>query len=314
MLRLESATTKILYSIAAAAVVAAFLPGAGELRADTTIFTNIPGTLAPSYPSQAYEAQQTGEFGTGMVTASGGKLTSATVVLDTWAGENDSGVAGSSTGEQWDYETSGWCTANPGSWNSSGWNYPFTLSFYDVNSANPSVPGALIGSVTETQFVPWRPVATGASAGYAAYYTVNGINHYGYATPITFNLSSSGITVPSQFIMTLGFNTEAWGASPTSETGPYDSLNIATMGGVSTAPTVGSYLNVNDIYTDQRSGSDAYQPLAFGSGLNQQTGWTDYQPLMSVTATPEPTTLALFAIAGAGALLLLPRRKRQAHA
>ena len=33
----------------------------------------------------------------------------------------------------------------------------------------------------------------------------------------------------------------------------------------------------------------------------------------NVTATPEPTTLALFAIAGAGALLLLPRRKRQAH-
>ncbi len=29
---------------------------------------------------------------------------------------------------------------------------------------------------------------------------------------------------------------------------------------------------------------------------------------------PEPTTLALFGIAGAGALLLLPRRKRQAHA
>ncbi len=34
----------------------------------------------------------------------------------------------------------------------------------------------------------------------------------------------------------------------------------------------------------------------------------------NVTATPEPTTLALFAIAGAGALLLLSRRKRQAHA
>ncbi len=40
----------------------------------------------------------------------------------------------------------------------------------------------------------------------------------------------------------------------------------------------------------------------------------DQLAIDNVTATPEPTTLALFAIAGAGALLLLPRRKRQANA
>ncbi len=49
---------------------------------------------------------------------------------------------------------------------------------------------------------------------------------------------------------------------------------------------------------------------SFGSTGNNETA---YIGSMSVT-TPEPASLALFAIAGAGALLLLPRRKRQANA
>lgn len=268
------------------------------VHADVTIFDNIPSPLAPNYSSLGYEATSASEFGTEVVTSAGDSepLSSASVVLSNWAPEDDSAYGGP------DYTS-----FDDGQ---GGYDQALTLNFYNLNATDPTLPGSQIGSVTQTFNVLWRPPTTGTGAD-GTYYTVGGQNYSGLAQTVTFNLASAGITVPDQFIYTLAFNTEDYGASPTHVAGPYDSLNFAVVSGDPSnpgTPSVGSYANPDDVFWNTSDADFYTDPTLHGGGvLQEDSEWTGYQPAASFTAVPEPTTLSLLSV---GALALLRRRKR----
>ena len=282
-------------------------------QAAVAVFNDIPSSLFPDYYSFAYEATQTSELGTAVVAGNsvGGTLASATVVVSNWAPQSDGSVPGSG------WQGSAWETQNPTSWNATGYFVPMTLNFYNVNPSS-SLPGSLIGSVTQTQLIGWRPAATGGSASYS-YYTSGSYSPHGYAEPVTFDLASSGIVVPKNFIMTVAFNTENYGANPTGTNGPYDSLNFAlggNSGGYVPAQgvaTVGNYYNADQTflksqwqgaYNFEQGNSGTYTPPDGIGVLQSDPGWTGYQPMFSVdvVSTPVPASLGLVSV---GALTLI---------
>ena len=102
--------------------------------------------------------------------------------------------------------------------------------------------------------------------------------------------------LPSDIVFGLAFNTQNYGAQPTGQAGPYDSLNYAL---VSSAPTVGTDVNSDSVFWNT-----SYQPwLTSGTAgvFGADTAWTGYVPAVSLDTVPEPATLALVGLALAGA-------------
>ena len=113
---------------------------AGNAVVYDAIVTPLPGNL----PSQPFQAQQTAEFGDLVQLAGTNRvLRSATVTMSDWAVAND-------------YP----------SLPAAGWTHPITFNVYNVNNAGtePAL-GSLIGSVTQTKTIPWRPEADPTNCG-----------------------------------------------------------------------------------------------------------------------------------------------------
>jgi hypothetical protein len=223
--------------------------------ADHTIFNSIPSPLPPNVASEGPEAYAYREIGDAIVfpSGTGGTLTKITVIMSSWA-----------------------CTS--GNWNTAGtcvtqhdakFAQPITMNIYTVDNTNPAQPkaGALLGTVTQTFQIPYRPSSDSVDcpSGQQWYNPKDGRCYHGFASPITFDFTNKEIVLPSQIVVGIAFNSTHYGPSPLGEgkpcfsTGqgcPYDSLNVSTDGTVffganatsGGSPTAASVIDPNGIF------------------------------------------------------------------
>lgn len=245
-------------ALAAAAV-------AGSAMASTVIYSNIPSSLAGSYPSIGFQATTTSELGSRVNFAGTARqLTNFTVTMVNWARYED-------------YQAGGQYYDN-GQWAGNGFNQALTLNIYAAGTGN--TPGALLHTITESKFIAYRPT---------------GWSFNGFAQNISFDLSALNITAPDSIVWGLAYNTQTRGYSPIGTPGPYDSLNVGVG---PTATTVGSQADASFFVN-----SPYYNPNGpnGGNGFSLMQGsWAQnsYQPMASFSAVPAPGAVALLAIAG----------------
>jgi PEP-CTERM motif len=247
---------------------AVFLLSCTQLIAGT-VYDNLPNPIPQSSPSLGFQSNHTAEFGDLIQTAGGAtNLTSATILMNDWAVQSD----------------------YPGIGDASGWSWPITLTFYNVDSSSGTPqPGSVIYATTQTFNMPWAPSST---------------QHQNFL--IDFDLPD--VATPPEFIYSIAYNTENFGAAPTGVSGPYISLNVAVNSTAS--PQVGTrpnpdsaYLNADNCagYSDNCTGGPA-------GVFRQDTGWTPYS-IAAAFATPEPGTLGLLLCGGIGIVGLARKRR-----
>ena len=155
------------------AVLVFLMAAAPVFGTDILIYDNLPSPLPPSLVSQSFQAWRVSQFGD-LVSLAGGErdLTSATVAMVTW-------------GYFSKYNA-------PTDTNTGGWTEPaITLNLYNVdNSGSSPAPGALLGSVTESAFVPWRPEPT-PSCGEASLWLASDGCHNGCMLSISLSTSQA---------------------------------------------------------------------------------------------------------------------------
>lgn len=265
--------------------------GASTLMAQSMVYNAVPATLAPSYPSQPFQAQQTNEFGDFVHLAGINRaLNSVTMTMVTWAPEAEGGNVA-------------YCSANPGLCSATGWNHPFTLNIYGAPTGSPNVRdvGPLLATVTQSKFVPWRPAEdpvncpTKDSPGYAfKWQSVPGPADTncsnGFAYNVTFDMSSLGTVLPNDVIVGIVYNTQTYGPSPLGVGGPFNSLNVGVPSG--NAASVGMDDNSDNVFWDTET-AGLYTDLG-ASGFNEfreDSNWTPYGTVpIKITATAPTTT------------------------
>lgn len=210
----------------------------------TPVYNSTISPLPGSMPSQGFQSSQISQFGNEIKLAnySATPLTSAVVTMEDWACQNWAAMNADPTVA---------CTTTPG----ATFAQPITLAMYA--DAGGGAIGTLLGYVTQTFNIPFRPSWNSGcgpvSDGYgdggewyndaatAALFNVTADNacHHGLANNITFNLTSLSLSPPSTFIYGISFNTQTYGSAPTGIPGPYNSLNVA-LSTTPTNPSVGS--------------------------------------------------------------------------
>ena len=185
----------------------------------STVYSNIPINMPGNVPSEGPEAYFFSELGLGVniePTAVGATMHKATVVMSSWACQQGNWQGG--------------CVTKP----NATFNQPLTLNIY---SASGDVPMALLGSVTDTFKIPYRPSANPALCPETPnkwYDTAASTCRNGLATLVTFNLTPLHLVLPANVIVTVAYNTSDAGPHPlgalpcrsTVAGCPYDSLNI----------------------------------------------------------------------------------------
>lgn len=230
------------------------------------IYNSIPDPLPPSSASVGYEANGIAELGE-LIQLGGGStytLLTATVLMTDWALQSDFNSPG------------------------AGFDQAITLNFYTVDSSSGMpLPAGPFASFTQEFFIPFQPAHDPTCANSHAWRDAAGTCINGTNTLITFDLNQ--LQVPAQLIYTVAFNTQHYGADPTGQAGPYNSLNL----GVSTgAPATGSNPLPDTAYWSGTSGE-----------LSQSTGWTPYNVGAEFTAAPEPLSGLLLGTGGLAVLL-----------
>ncbi|MBP7475270.1 MAG: hypothetical protein KA810_08440 [Pyrinomonadaceae bacterium] len=238
----------------------------------TAVYNSIPNPLPPNIPSLGYQATSTAEWGD-HVSFSGThrRAASATVLMSNWARYS----------------------SYP-SLSSAGFDHPVTFNIYAVDNsgANPA-PGALLGSVTQTFLMPWRPEADPTCAGGTAWRAGDGNCYSGYAFTITFDLTSLGLTLPNEVIFGVAYNTNTWGYEPIGLPGPYESLNVGTsnVGGVGVPPSTGTDVDPDVTFANSRWPGFYTDGGAGGLGIfRRDTNWTGYSTAAKINAFTEATS------------------------
>ena len=258
--------------------LSAALPVTKAAVADSPVvlYNSINAPLEPSYPSLAYQARQTYEYGDYVVLTDGGyKANSVTVTMVTWA----------------------YRSGYPGYGTDSGWDHPFTLNLYNVvkgDETSPNKTGTLIGTVTETKTIPWRPEpdTTNCGAGATQWRTPDGTCANGYAFNLTFDLSGQNFILPKDVIVSVAFNTQTWGPNPTGEPGPYTSLNIGT-GGTVTSGADGN--GIEQLFHDSKTEGHWYGTNKTPGVFGEDSNWTTYGTTpIQITGTPGPCTTTCY--------------------
>jgi hypothetical protein len=246
-----------------------------------TIYKDIPAPLPGNVASLGYEATSAAEFGDRIAFAGSARLAlSATVTMSSWGCQSGSWFANN-------------CLTTPG----ATFSHPITLNIYSVGVGNQV--GALLGSVTQTFAIPFRPSADIHCTGGRWYDAGSGSCFNGKATNITFNLSSLSLTLPNQVIFGVAYNTSHYGAAPIGE-GPacytssggcgYDSLNVGVVDPAATL-TVGSNPAPDDAYFNTLFAPFYCDSGAGGVGVFRLDAgcWTGQKPSVQFTAAKPPT-------------------------
>jgi hypothetical protein len=235
-------------------LLAAILAGA-PAQADQVIFNSIPTPLPPNVASEGPEAYAYREIGDAIVFPVGtnATLTKITVVMSSWACASGN------------WFTAGTCVTKPG----SKYAIPVTMTIYAVDDSNPAKPkaGAQLATTTQTFSIPYRPSSDTAHcpSGQQWYNPNTGQCYHGLAHPIAFDFGKQKLTLPSQIVVGISFNSTHYGPVPLGETQAcfhttqgcfYDSLNVSTDGSVffganatsGGSPTASSVLDPNGIF------------------------------------------------------------------
>jgi len=113
---------------------------------DSVIFNSVPAPLPGNVASEGPEAYAFAEIGDAIVLpgGTGGTLTTVTVIMSSWA----------CTSGNW--FTAGTCVTKPAG---AKFAQPITMNIYTVDDTNPAQPkaGTLLGTVTQTFQIPYRP-------------------------------------------------------------------------------------------------------------------------------------------------------------
>jgi hypothetical protein len=243
------------------------LAGTPAVVPGDVVYNAIPATLPANMPSNAYQAQQASEFGDLVHLAGTSRhLNTVTVTMSDWAKHSDNAK----------YPT-------------GGWSMPITLNVYKAPTAGkPNVAGDLLGGVTQTFIVPWRPEADvtctiGGNPAPTAWRASDGNCYNGMAFNVTFNLSSLGVALPDDVLIDVAMNTETWGPQPYGVDGPYDSLNIGAVGTVST----GSDNEADQLFENTETASNYSDNGTGGTGfLRRNSDQSPYGTIpMKITAT-----------------------------
>jgi hypothetical protein len=224
---------------------------------DATV-TPLPGNV----PSLGFQATQTAEFGDLVHLAGSNRvLRTATITMSDWAKHSDYLAM-----------------------DASGWTHPITFNVYNVdNTGSAPAPGTLIGSVTQSVAIPWRPEADPSCATPTAWRNPAGGQCFnGLAFNVTVDLSSIG-AVPNEIIYGVAYNTNTWGAHPIGSPGPYESLNVGLD---SAAPTTGTDVEPDALFWNTQTASNYADGGSAGVGtFRRDTNWTPYTPAVSLTAS-----------------------------
>jgi hypothetical protein len=257
--------------------IALIMGGAATVKAQAlgpTVYNNIPSTVPLNVFSQGAQAYAFVESGDGFKLAAGsGSLGTVTVIMQSWACQSGNWQNGPGPNA---------CVTTPG----ATYPVPVTVNVYSVvpgtslEGAAAPAPGMLLATATKSFNMPYRPssnfvdcpASASESSGYYEWYNATTQTcQDGIDFPITFDLTSQGVWLPSQIIVTFSYNTTNYGPHPygtlacdsTTQGCFYDSLNIsggagaATFPGAVLAPSTGSVLNVNGIFTKFASANTA---------------------------------------------------------
>jgi hypothetical protein len=265
-------TGKIPKSVGAIIAATAILALTAGTAGAANVYNNIPKPIPGNVSSIGFEATSTSEFGSQVEFA--GTLRSnpvVTVLMSSWGCQEGS-----------------WTDSSCKTVGGATFPEPITLNIYEVGLEN--TPGALLGSVTQTFNIPFRPSAnkncTGEDAG--KWYKA-GTCFNGKATKITFE--PVGLKLPAKAIISVAYSTSHYGASPKApqtcnkfnpQRCPYDGLNV----GVGGPPSVGSnplpeYTYVNSTWAEM------YEPEPHGTvgTFGLANGWSGLQPMIKVVAS-----------------------------
>ncbi|MEO7359623.1 MAG: hypothetical protein ABI120_04795 [Gemmatimonadaceae bacterium] len=249
------------------AVADVLTPRLAVSATSTAVFDNIPALLPPNMPSQGYQCCQVAELGDLIELAgTARRASSATVIMSDWAKHS----------------------TYP-SLPAAGFDHPITLTIYAVNTADANLPGAVLGTITKTFTIPWRPEHDASCPG-DAWKAGDGNCYNGLATPITFDLKSLTLVLPDKFIYGIAYNTNTWGYNPIGANGPYESLNVAlnTVG-----PTVGTDVDPDAVFVNYAIAGNYTDGGTGGYNIfRRDTGWSPYSPAVQFTATAVATTAA----------------------
>jgi hypothetical protein len=238
-----------------------------------TVYDALP-SISPetNYPSQPFQAQQTNEFGDYIhLGGTARTLNTVTVTMSDWA--KYSSYSGDSQ-----YNS-----------NSATWTHPITLNVYNVVSGTPNTVGTLLGTVTQTITIPWRPESdpscgpTSNGTGWKK----DGVcyNYSGIAFNALFDLSGLNVTLPDDIIVSVAYNTQTYGLVPIGVNGPYNSLNVAVP--PSQSVTVGSDDSNDKVFWNTETAGYYTDGGTGGVGtFREDTNWTPYGTVaLQITAS-----------------------------
>jgi hypothetical protein len=209
------------------------------------VYDATPAALPSSLTSESFEAQSISELGdyVKLVPGTGRNLSKVTVVMVTYH-------------------------AMP------QYTWPLTLKLYDpTNLTKP------FSYVTRTFVIPARHAAT-ENCTDGMWMGSDGVCHNGEAFELTFDLA--GTILPEEFVYTVGYDTQHYGAHPAGVDGPYNNLNV----GLSTdAPSIGDRGNVY-VNSSWAGENGPYGDNGATGVLRSASGWGNYHPAVKFQVAP----------------------------
>lgn len=260
--------------LAAAVAVTLSLAASSGAVTSSVVYNATPSPLPPNVASLGFQATQTSEFGDYVHLAGTNRvLSSVTVTMSDWALYSDYMLDGRYSG------------------NSSTWSHPITLNVYSNSLGANGAPDHLLATTTQNVTIPWRPVAdpacpdTGYGAGFA-WRAGDGNCYNGVAFNATFDLSSLNVTLPTDVIVGVAYNTQSYGASPIGVNGPYNSLNVGIPTGQTAA--VGTDDSPDNVFWNTSTAA-YYSDGGPGGIFRQDTKWAPNGTVaIEITASAPP--------------------------